>query len=602
MISTPVSATLRNKNQRRRAVILLMAILALRMAGCHHEPDGTTEDASVSTGDVTPSASPDDQLSAVAEIRSSLRFEDIASALGINHQYVNGEDSGYYSILESLGGGVAMIDCDGDDLLDLVATGGGCFEADGAPAGVATGFFRQTQGSERFESVADVAGLSRASYYTHGVHASDFDNDGFLDLLITGYGGLQLFRNHGDGTFEESAADSGLTDGLWSSSAAWGDFNADGAADLYVAHYVDWSPGQNKECFAADEKTRDVCSPRQFSGLPDSLFLSRGDGQFRDATGDFGTVGSSKGLGVVSGDIDRDGDVDVYVTNDTEKNCMLINQSNTTFADQGESSGTAYGDTGREEGSMGVDLCDFNNDGHVDIGVANYENETFAMYRSFNGQFFQHVSRSTGIAAAGGLSVSWGTLFLDLDVDGDEDLFVANGHVIRHPQNAPLQQPPLVLLNDRGQRFSNIAKSSGDYTAASHMGRGIAAGDLDGDGDLDIAISCLNQPVAVLQNSGTPSGNWLAVRLIGRQSTRHPIGATVEAQLTDGTSLLRLQKGGTSYASTSQPDLHFGLGKSQAQKLTVQWPSGQIQLVDLPVLNALTTLIEPVRELSQEPQ
>lgn len=602
MISTQTSEILQNKNQRRRLGILLIAMLAIRIAGCHHEPDGITKDASSSTGDVTQPASPTDPVSAVNETQSSLRFEDIASALGINHQYLNGEESGHYSILESLGGGVAMIDCDGDGLLDLVATGGGRFQADGTPAGLATEFFRQTQGSPRFKSVADVACLSRASYYTHGVHASDFDNDGFVDLLITGYGGLQFFCNLGDGTFEETAADRGLTDALWSSSAAWGDFNADGAADLYVAHYVDWSPDRNKECLAVDEKTRDVCSPRQFSGLPDSLFLSLGDGQFRDASSDFGTIGSSKGLGVVTGDIDRDADVDVYVTNDTEKNCLLVNQSNTTFVDQGESSGTAYGDTGREEGSMGVDLCDFNNDGHVDIGVANYENETFAMYRNFNGQFFQHVSRSTGIAAAGGLSVGWGTLFLDLDIDGDEDLFVANGHVIRYPQNAPLQQPPLVLLNDHGQRFSNIAKSIGDYTAAPHMGRGIAAGDLDADGDLDIAVSCLNQPLAILRNSGTASGNWLAVRLIGRQSTRHPIGATVEVQLTDGTSLLRLQKGGTSYASSSQPDLHFGIGKSHAQKLRIQWPSGQIQRVDLPLPNAVTTVIESASESSHGPQ
>lgn len=593
--------TLRQKPQRLSrpthfdlaAAAAVCGLFALQTIGCHRSP----REDDVKSSSIPDSVSVPQEASAgfsgeVTPSASSLRFEDSASSLDVSHQYLNGEESGFYSILESLGGGLAFLDYDADGFMDLAAAGGGQFGAEGVPTGLPTEIFRRDPRSERLDAVADLAGMNKSAHYSHGVITSDFDNDGFHDVLITGYGGLQLFCNQGDGTFEESALDRGLTDRLWSSSAAWGDFNADGAVDLYVVHYVDWSPDRNKECLAVDGKTRDVCSPRQFEGLPDTLYLSTGDGHFRDASTEFGTIGASKGLGVVTGDIDNDTDVDVYVTNDTEKNCLLINQSNSRFVDQGEASGTAYGDTGREEGSMGVDLCDYNKDSHVDIGVANYENETFAMYRSFNGQFFQHVSRSTGIAAACGLTVGWGTLFLDLDNDGDEDLFVANGHVIRHPQNAPLQQPPLVLLNDHGQRFNNVAKSSGDYTAAPHMGRGIAAADIDADGDLDVAVSCLNQPLAVLLNSGKPSGNWLAVRLIGRQSTRHPIGATVTGELNDGTSLLRLQKGGTSYASTSQPELHFGLGKMQVQRLTIQWPSGQVQHVESPLPNSVTTVIE----------
>ena len=438
-------------------------------------------------------------------------------------------------------------------------------------------------------------------HYSHGAAITDYDNDGFDDVLVTGYGGLQLFHNLGDGTFEEVSQPSGLTDTQWSSSAAWGDFNGDGANDLYVAHYANWSPENDPPCYFRDQMTRDVCPPRDFAGLPNIVYLSDGAGGFLSPGNTFGDVSQGKGLGVAAADVDLDGDMDVYVANDNAMNSLLVNDGHAKFVESGSLSGTGFGDTGQMDGSMGVDIGDFNGDGLPDIWVTNYENETFAMYRNFDGQFFQHVSRSTGIAAAGGMSVGWGTVFADFDLDGDEDLFTGNGHVIRHPTNSPLQQPPLVLLNEEFKRYVDVAAHSGDYTASPHMSRGVAGSDLDRDGDLDLVVSHINQPAAILRNDAVALGQWLEVELIGTKSPRWAEGAWVEFK-TAGQKLIRLKKGGTSYASTSDRRLHLGLGKAdKVDRLTVHWPSGLVEQFQEVAGNQRIALIEGESPLRSTP-
>lgn len=509
----------------------------------------------------------------------TLHFVECAREWGVAVEYRDGSDMGVFAILESLGGGVGVLDYDRDGVRDLYFPMGGSFHSSKQPFGNASRLLRQIgiDPQPRFADVSAPCGGVSAPHYSHGVSVTDYDNDGFDDVLVTGYGGLQLFRNLGDGTFEELSQISGLTDTQWSSSAAWGDFNGDGANDLYVAHYVDWSPENDPPCFFRDDKTREICPPRQFSGLPNLVYLSDGAGGFRSPGPAFGDVSQGKGLGVATADIDLDGDVDVYVTNDTAMNSLLVNDQHQKLVESGATSGTGYGDTGQMDGSMGVDIGDFNGDGLPDIWVTNYENETFALYRSFDGQFFQHVSRSTGIAAAGGMSVGWGTVFADFDLDGDEDLFTGNGHVIRHPTNSPLQQPPLVLLNKEFQRYINVAAQSGDYTASPHMSRGVAGTDLDHDGDLDLVVSHINQPAAILRNDTQTDGHWLEVELIGTRSPRWAEGAWVEFQTQDRKTI-RLKKGGTSYASTSDRRLHVGLGKAaEIDMLTVHWPSGLVE-------------------------
>jgi enediyne biosynthesis protein E4 len=532
----------------------------------------------------------------VVELETSpLQFAECAEAMGVSHIYRNGEERGVFAIVESLGGGVGMLDVDCDGLVDLFVPGGGDFDAAKQPVGIESRLYRQNSRavSGSFIEISETADVATSTHYSHGSAVSDFDNDGFDDVLVTGYGGVQLFQNHGDGTFTEVGAAVGMSDTLWSSSAAWGDFNGDQANDVYIAHYVDWGPDNDPQCFVADGKTRDICPPRSYAGLPDLVYLSDGAGGFVDAGDQFGDVSPGKGLGVAAADVDVDGDIDVYVTNDTVMNSLLLNDSQREFVESGRSSGTAFGDSGGEDGSMGVDIGDYNGDGLPDIWVTNYENESFALYRNFNGSFFQHVSRSTGISAAGGLSVGWGTVFGDFDLDGDEDLFAANGHVIRHPGNSTILQRPLLLLNEQGRRFRDVANSAGAYLASEHMSRGVAQGDLDHDGDIDLVISNIGQPLAILRNESIRAGNWISLDLIGTETARWAEGARVEFIVENQSTILRLRKGGTSYASTSGRSVHAGLGRCQRiAAIVVHWPSGIMQRFEGVPANQHLTVVE----------
>ena len=426
------------------------------------------------------------------------------------------------------------------------------------------------------------AGAQR--FYSHGVARGDFDADGVPDLLITGYGGLQLLHNLGDGTFEDVTAGAGLDDRAWSSSAGWGDVNGDGWLDLYVAHYVDWSFENHPHCPGLSPGSRDVCSPREFRALRDTLFLSSGNGTFADASDAAALRSDGKGLGVLLADLDRDGDLEIYVANDTVNNHLYGNDGGGRFSDRTLTSGTGVSEGGFPDGSMGVGLLDFDRDGRLDLWVVNYERESNALYRNQGDLLFQHISTSTGVAAVGGMFVGWGTSAFDLELDGDEDLFVSNGHVVHFPPTAPVLQTPVLLQNDAGRRVRNMAPEAGGYFAEAHHGRGAACGDLNGDGRIDLVISRDNQSVALLLQQRETQSHWLSIELIGTASARDPIGATVRVRI-GADEQFRQFSGGGSYASTHSRRLHFGLGTAgRIDELEVQWPSGVRQtLRDVPV-------------------
>ena len=564
------------------------------LTGCDStddNPDPGSDDHSVNGSGETPGARP----GATNGESHGLQFVDVASDSGLRFVYQNGEEAGQFAIIESLGAGVGLLDYDNDGMLDVVLPGGGGFQGESIH-GLPSALF-QNLGHLKFQAVTDLAGVADSRIYSHGIAVTDIDGDGFSDFLITGYGGLRLFTNQGDGTFLEEAASAGLNDDRWSSSAAFGDFNLDGHPDLYVTHYVNWSFENHPKCKGPKPGDREVCPPRQFEGLADSLYLSRGDGTFVDASAEWGLSDQGKGLGLVIGDVDLDGDLDAYIGNDTVANFLYLNDGGNRFENASLVSGTAYSEEGRSDGSMGVDIGDFDGDGQPDIWVANYESESLAMYRNEGDGAFQPVSSSIGVSAIGALYVGWGTTFFDPDLDGDSDLFVSNGHVIRYPTAAPLRQRPLVLLNRDGRRVINVAESAGDYTSSPHMGRGLACGDLDNDGDADLVISHTNEPVALLDNRSKKSGSWIRLRLIGRTSSRIPVGAIVRVQVDGKTEFVHQIRSGGSYASSSDPRLLIGLGKaSRISAVSIQWPSGITQDVPPPKIGTTVTLIEPAAQ------
>lgn len=547
----------------------LFTCAALVGAGCDR---ATSKPASsVSSDPLTTAVSP--------------RFTEVARDWGVDFRYENGAGADRYLILESLGGGVAIFDYDQDGLSDLAFAGGGTIDGPRSLAPSPLGLFRQVGPGQMAAAAASRLGPAR--HYNHGLAAADSDGDGFPDLLVTGYGGVQLFRNLGDGTWDDGTDEAGLADPAWSSSAAWGDLDGDGNLDLYAAHYVDWSFDNDPPCYN-DQKQREVCSPLAFRGVTDRLWMSEGDGTFRDATDEAGLVTGGKGVGVLIADLDLDGDVDIYVANDTTARFLYENKGRGKLAEVGAASGADLSRQGEAEGSMGTDVADFDLDGLPDLGVANFEQETFALLRNRGGLVFDHASHETGIGALSREYVGWGVLFFDLDLDGDEDLFVSNGHVERRPRTAPVRQRPILMINEGGRRFVNVAAQAGAYFREPHPARGAAAGDIDRDGDIDLVVSQIGEPAAMLRNETPRVGESLSIRLIGTTSNRDAIGAVVRVH-SGGSTQIRQRKGGGSYASTSDSRLLFGLPHSARSGepastpiLEVTWPAGAKQMFPLP--------------------
>jgi len=566
-----------------RHVTRLLSVLlcAAVLAGCDRSSSIKVSTAAGGTSSDT---------SIAAQTASGMRFTDVTAAAGIDFACKNGQEAELFTILESLGNGVAVIDFDRDGNLDLFFAGGGTFADHNQISGLPSVLYQGLGGFSYANVSVQAAGGFPARRYNHGAFAADYDNDGFADVLLTGYRGLQLWRNQGDGTFASSSVLD--QDNLWSSAAAWADFDGDGFLDLYVAHYTNWSFDNHPFCPGPNPGQRDICPPRSFEPLPDALYMSNGDGTFRFAGREAGLRLDGKGLGVLAADMDDDGDIDVYVANDTTDNFLYFNDGHGRFEELGIQRGVAVDDTGIPNGSMGLDLCDFNNDGRHDIWVANYEREDFALYRNEGSGSFLHVSRLSGLAVLGGLFVGFGTSCADFDRDGDEDIVVANGHVIRFPVASPRQQLPLLLENNGG-RFTRQRTEGSDYFAVPHEGRGLAAGDLDRDGDLDLAMAHINQPVTVLRNDSPPQGDWLQVQLVGVQSNRDAVGATLALHTSRGT-YVRKTKGGGSYLSTSEPSVFWGLPPgTKMERLEVRWPSGRTSAMTSPAANQRLQIIEP---------
>ncbi|HEV3022662.1 MAG TPA: CRTAC1 family protein, partial [Pirellulales bacterium] len=500
-----------------------------------------------------------------------------------------------FAILESLGGGVAVIDYDGDGLLDIFLTGGGYY--DGPDSQEIKGHpnrLYKNLGNGKFRDVTREVGLDQPVFYSHGAAVADYNRDGWPDLLVTGWGRMALYKNVPDGKggrrFVEVTREAGLPENLWTTSAAFADFDGDGFADLYICQYVDWSWQNNPKCAGFNPGIeRDVCPPKSFTGLPHKVFRNNGNGTFTDVSKEAGLrpftgdpikdSENGKGLGVVAVDVDNDTKPDLHVANDTVDHFLYLNKSTPgkiRFEEVGLSAGIARDDRGVPNGGMGTDAGDPDRSGNCSIWVTNYENEMHGLYRNTGRALFLFSTPASGIAAIGQQYVGFGTSFLDLDNHGWEDIVIANGHVIRFPRTSGLRQHPVLLRNKGNSKFCDITVQGGAYFRGEHIGRGLALADLDNKGRSDIIVSHLNEPAAVLRNDADVGQHWLGIQLVGKDH-RDVVGAKVVVEAGEQ-RLTRFAKGGGSYLSSSDRRQLFGLGKIETiDKLTVTWPGKKEQ-------------------------
>lgn len=526
--------------------------------------------SSVAPTDAPPNPPVDEVVKSSKASQPSTFFENVSQQAGIHFHYHAGREAGEYAILESLGGGVGVFDFDNDGWIDVMLAGGGKLD-NKTVSPLPCKVFRN-QGDFQFVEVTTQTNLASDRFYNHGVFPGDYDGDGFVDMAISGYGGIQLFHNQGDGTFVFQEVLRSHPDVPWSSSLAWADFNRDGVLDLYVTHYVDWSFSKHPVCIVNSD-SREVCAPKDFEGLDDVLLFGDAQGGFHPKSTEIGLMANGKGLGVVASDFDLDGDVDIYVANDTVDNFFYLNDGTGMFVDNAVIAGVAGDEFGVSTGSMGIAVGEFTGDTLPDIWVTNFERELFALYRNEGNGLYTHVSRNAGLAALGGLYVGFGTVSVDMDQDGDNDLVVANGHVSYNSKNSTFKQVPLLLQNDGKGRFTRQKDDA--YFAELHSGRGVATADFNNDGCCDLVFSHLEESVTILRGTNKNKQPRCSIRLIGTHSNRDAIGATVELPTRHGVRSIGVNGGG-SYLSTSDNRIVFSLADGKA-KATVKWPSGSIE-------------------------
>lgn len=519
-----------------------------------------------------------------------VRLTDIAPDVGIDFIYDNGA-RGQLLMVESIGGGVAWLDFDLDSRLDLYLTQGGDAAAPEPGTRPADRLYRQLS-VDLFVAVEQPAGIDER-HYGQGVAVGDFDNDGFPDIYVTNVGANSFYRNLGDGTFEEIAGPLGLDDARWSSSAAWADLDLDGDLDLYVCNYLKYDPYQPFKC--EKDGLPALCHPRQLPHWPDECFENLGDGRFAPRSQEWNLQGDgNKALGVAIADFTNSGRPDIYVANDTTPNFLFVKQDGPGYRDEALKLGTALSGDGAMQASMGIAVGDFDRNGALDLYLTHFTGESNTLYQN-HGEFgFQDISGLTGIRRATYPKLGFGTVMADLDADGRMELFVTNGHIDeRNADGDGYQQQPQLLSYD-GKSWFDCSAAAGPFFSGTYVGRGVATGDFDQDGDDDLFVVHQNAPSALLRND-SPQGNWLRLRFIGRQSNRFGIGVRVTATGPGiDPPLVTELAGGTSFCATHEPSLFLPLAAASGPvTLKIRWPGGPEQTLEVEQINRVMTLIEP---------
>ena len=530
-------------------------------------------------------------------------FVEVTRQAGVDFLHQAPHSSRKY-LIETMGSGVALFDYDNDGRLDIFLVNGAAFQ-DFVPKGTIpqktepkywNRLYRQKPGGT-FEDVTEKAGLAGVGYGM-GVAVGDYDNDGNQDLYVTALGGNRLYHNNGDGTFTDVTEKAGVGGSGWSTSAAWVDLNNNGLLDLVVLRYIQWDWD---DVFCGPPDNRGYCHPDVFQPISMLVYCNNGNGTFTERAHALGLDKPAKALGIAIADYDRDGHPDIFIANDSMLEFLFHNKGDGTFEEVGLEAGVAANADGQTFAGMGVDFADYDNDGWPDIAVTDLANQTYAIYHNSGKGIFTYDSISTGLSGITALHSGWGMRFMDYDNDGWKDLFIAQGHDLDTIEKSfpelRYREAPMLLRNLRGQRFVN-AGQGGNLSGEKWVGRGLAVGDIDNDGRLDVIISENGGPAHILMNRTQTDHHWLGFKLVGRKSNRDGIGAVIRVETSAGSQWCTVSTT-SSYLSASDVRAHFGLGSdTHAKTVEIRWPSGIIQkLGDVPS-DRYVTVEEPVAPIA----
>jgi enediyne biosynthesis protein E4 len=524
-------------------------------------------------------------------------FVDATSQAGIHFKQEASPTAKKY-LLETMGSGVALFDYDNDGRLDIFFANGARIDDPMVPGAVPHKdgpkswnrlYHQKSDGT--FEDVTEKSGLAGIGYST-GVAVGDYDNDGYDDLFVAGYGRSTLYHNNGDGTFTDVTDQAGVAGSGWATSVAWVDLDNDGLLDLVVLRYVQWNFA-DIECGMQAAGVHAYCHPDLFKPISMLVYHNIGNGKFTEVGHKIGLDKPGKELGIAFADYDHDGWIDLVVANDSMPEFLFHNKKDGTFEEVGLQSGVALDASGASFAGMGVDFADYDNDGWADIFITDLANQRYALYRNSGDGSFEYVSHPAGIAAATMLHSGWGTRFIDFDNSGWKGLFIAQSHVmdtieISEP-HLHYKEPLMLLRNEKGKQFTDISASAGEVFQQPWAARGMAIGDLNNDGKLDVVVTTNNGPAYVLMNQASDANHWITLDLVGVKSNRDGIGAQVKVSTEAGDQYATATTAG-SYQSSSDKRVHFGLGSSKIVKaIEIRWPSGTVQkLADVKVDQVLT--------------